>query len=145
MNYRFHPAAEAEHLGQIAFYESRRKGLGARYRRYFLQMMQRVCERPAQYPIERPPDIPRARLQPFPLTLIYREGNSTIQVLAVAHSRRQPGYWLSRAHAEPGNPEGAKARPGSGGSRRSLRSGAPRVLAREQRAQLVERVERGFG
>jgi hypothetical protein len=28
MTFRFHPAAEAEHLEQIAFYESRRQGLG---------------------------------------------------------------------------------------------------------------------
>ncbi len=32
MSYRLHPAAEAEHLGQIVFSESRRKGLGGRYR-----------------------------------------------------------------------------------------------------------------
>jgi hypothetical protein len=31
VNYGFHPAAEAEHLEQIAFYESRQQGLGARY------------------------------------------------------------------------------------------------------------------
>lgn len=30
MNYCFHSMAEAEHLEQIAFYESRYKGLGAR-------------------------------------------------------------------------------------------------------------------
>lgn len=32
MNYRFHPAAEVEYLEQVAFYESRERGLGARYR-----------------------------------------------------------------------------------------------------------------
>jgi hypothetical protein len=42
MTYRFHPAAEAEHLGQIAFYESRRKGLGGRYRDHFLKIVQGV-------------------------------------------------------------------------------------------------------
>lgn len=71
MSYSFHPAAEAEHLEQIAFYESRRKGLGGRYRDHFLKMVQGVCERPAQYPIEHPPDIRRVRLRPFPLTLIF--------------------------------------------------------------------------
>jgi len=96
MNYSFHPAAEAEHLEQIAFYETRRKGLGARYREHFLRVIQSVCERPAQYPIEAPPDIRRARLRPFPLTIIYRERGSMIHVLAVAHSRRRPGYWLMR-------------------------------------------------
>ena len=31
MNYRFHRAALAEHLGEVAFYESRLPGLGADY------------------------------------------------------------------------------------------------------------------
>ena len=46
MTFRFHPAAEAEHLLQIQFYESRHRGLGARYRDQFLQTMDRVCKRP---------------------------------------------------------------------------------------------------
>ena len=97
MTYRFHPAAEAEHLGQIVFYESRRKGLGVRYRDHFLKMIQGVCERPAQYPIVHPPDIRRVRLRPFPLTPIYRERDGAVQILALAHYRRRSGYWLGRA------------------------------------------------
>ena len=31
MNYRFHPAAEAEYLEQVAYYESCDRGLGARF------------------------------------------------------------------------------------------------------------------
>jgi toxin ParE1/3/4 len=97
MNYRFHPAAEAEHLEQIAFYETRQQGLGARYREHFLHAVQKVCETPARYPIEQQPDIRRVRLRPFPLALIYRERDGMVQVLAVAHYRRRPGYWLGRA------------------------------------------------
>ncbi|MGH9639964.1 MAG: type II toxin-antitoxin system RelE/ParE family toxin [Bryobacteraceae bacterium] len=96
MNYRFHPAAEAEHLEQIRFYESRRPGLGARYRDYFLQTIQNVCETPARFPIEHLPDLRRVRLRPYPLTIIYRERDAAIQVLAVAHNRRAPNYWLRR-------------------------------------------------
>lgn len=96
MNYRFHPAAETEHLEQIAFYESRQPGLGARYRERFLQAIRYVCDSPERQPVEHPPDIRRARLRPFPLTIIYREQAGTIQVLAVAHYRRQPRYWLRR-------------------------------------------------
>jgi len=97
MNYRFHPAAEAEHLEQIAFYQSRQQELGSRYREHFLRTMQNVCEMPGQHPIEHPPDIRRVYLHAFPLTIIYREHNSLIQILAVAHYRRRPGYWLGRA------------------------------------------------
>ena len=33
----------------------------------------------------------------FPYALIYKEGAETIQVLAVAHTSRAPGYWKERA------------------------------------------------
>ena len=97
MNYRFHPAAATEHLELIAFYEARQAGLGARYREHFLKTIRNVCERPARYPIERQPDIRRVRLRVFPLTIIYRERDAMIQVLAVAHYRRRSGYWFGRA------------------------------------------------
>jgi len=48
MNYRFHPAAEAEHLEQIAFYQSRRQDLGSRYREHFLHTLQKICETPGR-------------------------------------------------------------------------------------------------
>lgn len=96
MNYGFHPAAEAEHLEQIAFYESRQRGLGARYRDHFLKTVKNVCEGSTAYPIEHAPDIRRARLQPFPLTIIFREREAKIELLAVAHYRRRPGYWFGR-------------------------------------------------
>ena len=94
MSYRFHPAAEAEHLEQVEFYESRERGLGARYRAHFLNAMQGICEAPARNPIERAPDIRRRVLRAFPLTVIYREHQGEVQILAVAHYRRRPGYWL---------------------------------------------------
>ena len=96
MNYSFHPAAEAEHLEQIAFYQSRQQGLGSRYRELFLQTIQKVCEAPGQYPVAHSPDIRRVQLHAFPFTILYRERNAMIQVLAVAHYRRRPGYWLGR-------------------------------------------------
>ena len=68
----------------------------ARYREHFLKTIRNVCEPPAQHLIEHQPDIRRVRLRLFPLTIIYRERDSIIQVLAVAHYRRSPRYWLSR-------------------------------------------------
>ena len=35
-------------------------------------------------------------LRGFPFAVIYRELPSTIQVLAVAHGHRRPGYWRNR-------------------------------------------------
>jgi len=38
----------------------------------------------------------RFLLQRFPFSVVYREFPSKIQVVAVAHGHRRPGYWKSR-------------------------------------------------
>ncbi|MFZ0979220.1 MAG: type II toxin-antitoxin system RelE/ParE family toxin [Candidatus Acidiferrales bacterium] len=38
----------------------------------------------------------KVKLPCFPFLIIYRESNGTIQILAVAHGRRRPGYWKTR-------------------------------------------------
>jgi hypothetical protein len=47
-------------------------------------------------PLVRPPDLRKVSLQQFPLALIYREMDSELQELAVAHHRRAPDYWIQR-------------------------------------------------
>ena len=96
MKYYFHPAAEAEHLAEVAFYESRRAGLGARYLASFSATMERVCGDPKRFPIECEPNLRRAPLRGFPFTIIYRENGGVVHVLAIAHHRRRPNYWAAR-------------------------------------------------
>ena len=38
----------------------------------------------------------RFLLQRFPFAIVYRELPAAIQVLAIAHARRKPGYWKQR-------------------------------------------------
>lgn len=96
MTYQFHPEAEAEHLESVAYYEERQPGLGVSYLAEFESALEQVCEAPARYPIEQRPDIRRVRLQRFPFTILFRESGGVVQVLAVAHHRRRPLYWLGR-------------------------------------------------
>jgi len=96
VSYQFHPEAEAEHLEMVAYYETQQPGLGASYLAEFESVLERVCEAPSRYPIERQPDIRRISLQRFPFTVFFRESGGTVQVLAVAHHRRRPAYWLRR-------------------------------------------------
>ena len=96
MTYWFHPGAEAEHLDTIAWYEDRRAGLGAQYLAEFERLLELVCRYPHRYPIDRAPSIRRARMRRFPFTDLYREASGRVDVLAVAHHRRRPAYWIDR-------------------------------------------------
>lgn len=101
MTYGFHPEAEAEHLEAVAWYESRGAGLGARYLAEFEWVLSHVCEHPYRYRLERLPDIRRATMRGFPFTILYREINGQVEILAVAHHRRRPTYWIVRVPPTP--------------------------------------------
>ena len=96
MSYYFHPAAETEHLETIGFYESRQAGLGLMYLNEFEQLLENVVHTPYRYRIERKPEIRCAFLSKFPFKIVFREVSGTVQVLAVAHKRRRPDYWINR-------------------------------------------------
>ncbi|GAA3938153.1 type II toxin-antitoxin system RelE/ParE family toxin [Litoribacillus peritrichatus] len=96
MNYEFHPNAEAELLESVGFYESKVRGLGSAFIDELEAVLNLVCESPIQRKVERAPNIRRIPLHRFPFAIIYRETDSVIQILAVAHDRRRPQYWLHR-------------------------------------------------
>lgn len=96
MKYCFHPIAETEHLEAIKFYESKRIGLGLSYLTEFEETMNQVCLSPNRYPVEMEPDIRHKILKRFPFTILFRIAEDSIQVLAVAHYRRNSNYWLDR-------------------------------------------------
>lgn len=96
MNYYFHPAAEAEFLESVGYYESKVSGLGGALIEEFEALAKLICTSPKGWQIELEPDIRRAPLHRFPLSIIYRQKAEGFQVLAVAHDRRRPQYWLGR-------------------------------------------------
>ena len=96
MIHTFHPDAAAEYAEHVAFYKSLRAELGIRFHEAVKVVIANVCEMPARYPTEFPPAISRAKVQGFPYNVIFREVGGNIQVLALAHHRRRPLYWLSR-------------------------------------------------
>jgi hypothetical protein len=96
VNFRFHPAALAEHLDEVAFYESRVAGLGADYLAEFDAVMARICTAPDFYPCVADSNLRKARLKRFPFYVICRTEARLIIVVALAHQRRRPTYWVSR-------------------------------------------------
>jgi plasmid stabilization system protein ParE len=96
MNYFFHPAAEAEFLESVGYYESKVPGLGGALIEEFEALAKLIGESPEAWQVRLEPDIRRAPLHRFPLSIIYRKKLDAFQVLAVAHDRRRPHYWLGR-------------------------------------------------
>ena len=96
MIHAFHPEAAAEYAEHVAFYKSLRTELGMRFHEAVKAVIASVCEMPAHYRAEFPPDIRKARVKGFPYNVIFREVEGGIQILAVAHHRRRPLYWLGR-------------------------------------------------
>jgi toxin ParE1/3/4 len=96
VSYCLHPEAAEEHKKQVAHYEEIQAGLGRRYHSEFQNLLALVCASPDRSRIVLAPDIRRAMFKVFHFDLVYREVNGLVQVLAIAHHRRQPGYWVAR-------------------------------------------------
>jgi len=92
----YHPLAEQELTAAALYYEERAAGLGAD----FLTEIERTESFLTQFPVAGrilSGGSRRVSLRRFPYYLIFRIDSDRLFILAVAHHRRAPGYWQSRA------------------------------------------------
>jgi hypothetical protein len=83
------------------WYELRRPGLGVEFTEELRLTQQRICDWPEMWPrmdfYDGPHDIRRCFLnRRFPYRIIFWQRPEDIIVVAVAHMRRRPLYWLQR-------------------------------------------------
>jgi toxin ParE1/3/4 len=97
VNYWLHPEAAQEHKNQVAYYEQIQAGLGKRYHTAFIDCLSRIQANPTSFRIVVSPDIRRTMFKVFQFDVIYRQVEGVVQILAIAHHRRQPAYWQGRA------------------------------------------------
>jgi toxin ParE1/3/4 len=93
--YDFHPDAKAEFVEATVFYESRRVGLG----NSFAAEVERTIALIRSHPdVGGPGRLRRRRMSllGFPYSVVYRYDLESVQILAVAHQSRRPGYWRHR-------------------------------------------------
>jgi plasmid stabilization system protein ParE len=93
---RFLEDAKAELLDALAFYNRRTPRAGDRLLEDVLETADRICEAPDRWPVE-DDGYRRWRLLVFPYALRYdiaADGN--IDIVAVAHAKRAPGYFRGR-------------------------------------------------
>jgi plasmid stabilization system protein ParE len=95
MTYEFHPDAEAEFIEAAIYYERNVPGLGERFGREVYEIIEQLLRYPGiGSPID--PNLRRIALVRFPYYLIYDHTPDVLRLVAVAHTRRRPGYWRSR-------------------------------------------------
>ena len=91
----FHAEAVAETQAAILWYLERSESAAAKFVEEIRTGVRFITESPAMCA-----QIDRQHrhygLRRFPYSLIFREKGETIQVIAVAHGRRRPGYWRKR-------------------------------------------------
>ena len=91
----FHEAASLEFEAAFVWYLERSERAALRFAREVERAVATISDSPERSP-SGPDKTRRFLLQGFPFILFYRVLPSTIQVVAVAHARRRPGYWKER-------------------------------------------------
>lgn len=87
--------ARVELLHETAYYESRRKGTGKKFRESVNESFTLISNFP-RGGAPGPAGTRRTKVKGFPFTVVYRDTALEIIVFAIAPDQQQPGYWLPR-------------------------------------------------
>jgi plasmid stabilization system protein ParE len=101
MSLRLHPEANAELATSAEWYERRQPGLGSAFSSAVFRALDTIEEHPDSWPawpgVHQTPPIRRFLLSDFPFAVPYVVLEDGVVILAVAHVRRRPGFWLKRS------------------------------------------------
>ena len=103
MRLELHREARAELRSAALWYDERRSGLGDEFISEISASLDRVRDAPESYPAwlhtrAEGPLIRKATIQRFPYVIAFEKHEQHVLVLAVAHAKRRPLYWLTRAN-----------------------------------------------
>jgi plasmid stabilization system protein ParE len=90
-----HPEAQEELNETVLYYERKAQGLGLSFINEFEEVINRVKLLP-ESGNQVSEGIRQTFFERFEHSLIYFEFNGDLEILAVAHMKRQPKYWMSR-------------------------------------------------
>jgi plasmid stabilization system protein ParE len=89
---------EAELREAVGYYEDKRPGLGLDFARAVETSVESVRRFPVRWPV-RDDSTRRYLIQHIPYIVVYLFERDQVWVIAVAHCKRQPGYWSERISA----------------------------------------------
>jgi plasmid stabilization system protein ParE len=90
-----HPEAIAEAQAAYRWYRERSASAAEAYLAELDSAVEAIAENPEMWP-RYVHGTRRFMLHRFPFYLVYRETAGRLEIIAVAHARRKPGYWKNR-------------------------------------------------
>ena len=94
-SFRILSEASEELEAAVAYYSSLEPELGTAFLDEFERTAARILELPRAARIVAG-DVRRRPIHRFPFFVLYRLGSEETTIVAVAHRRRRPGYWVGR-------------------------------------------------
>jgi plasmid stabilization system protein ParE len=91
----FHPLAADEAQAAERWYREQNETASGRFQRELDRAIERISEQPGAGS----PYLSNTRrmfLRRFPFFVVYRVRGDDLEIVAVAHARRRPGYWRAR-------------------------------------------------
>ena len=92
---QLHPQAVTEAQAAYRWYRDRNPIAAEAFLAELDRATEQVSENPLRWPVYRQ-GTRRFLLRRFPFAVVYREVGEVVQIVAVAHGRRKPGYWQGR-------------------------------------------------
>lgn len=93
---RIHPSALAEGIAAYLWYRERSLPAAREFKAALRKAVARIEERPGAWP-RVGGEHRRCPVGAFPYSIIYQElEESRLEILAIAHAKRRPGYWGDR-------------------------------------------------
>jgi plasmid stabilization system protein ParE len=100
--HRFHPAARTELLAAVDWYAQRDPIVATAFAQVIDTALKEIAAVPLAWPTwAGRADLRWRPLRRFPHSLVYLVDETAIVVVAVAHQKRRPGYWLRRVVSAP--------------------------------------------
>ena len=91
----FHPDAIEEAEAAARWYRQRSARAAGRFVDELNDAVDRIVGAPQRWPLG-PRGTRKVKLPCFPILVIYRQIDTAVQILAIAHGRRRPHYWKTR-------------------------------------------------
>jgi len=99
--FQFAAAAEAEYFDAIRYYAAAASDaeVAVRFLAAIEDAVATICAAPGMWRVVDPPDVHRYVLRHFPYVIYYRYRpvEHVVEIHAVMHTSRKPGYWRGRA------------------------------------------------